>query len=141
VRLRSNSAGWAARCVIGKIKTMDQLTALVLRYPGIVNTPGIITLLGFAIFVFYYGYKGSASYHPAHLNALLKSCFKFGCYLMVCCCLWGCVLLGTQLSLARQSRPINPILASAVGMSWLLIIVPCLFANTPKRRQKGKPAK
>jgi len=113
---------------------MDELTALVLRYPGVVNTPAIITILGFAAFVFYYGFKGTQSYHPEHLNAIFKSCFKSGCYLMVCSCLWGCVLLGSQASLARQSRPINPVLASAVGVSWLLIIVPSLFANTPKRR-------
>ena len=114
---------------------MDELTALVEKYPGIVNTPVIIGILGFAMFIFFFGARGTRSFRPKRFSRILTICLRTGCYLMLFCCLWGCLLLGGQTSLAKQNhQAINLPLAATVGLSWLLIIVPCLLAENPKKR-------
>jgi len=67
---------------------------------------------------------------------VLAICLKSGCYLMIFCCLWGCLLLGSQTALAKH-QPLNPALAAAVGLNWLMIIVPCLLAEKPKKPAKS----
>jgi UDP-N-acetylmuramyl pentapeptide phosphotransferase/UDP-N-acetylglucosamine-1-phosphate transferase len=122
---------------MGMGKTMDELTALVERYPGVVNTPTIILILIFAAFVFYFVCRPTLSFPPGRFGRVLAICLKSGSYLMVSCCLWGCVLLGSQKSLAKQQHPINPVLAAAVVMAWGLIVVPYSLSK-PSRKKNDR---
>jgi putative copper export protein len=122
-------------------KTVNELTTLAERYPGVVNTPPILFILLFAFLVFRFGVRGRRSFRLKRCSQLLAKCLKSGCCLMIFCCLWVCFLLGSQTSLARQHQPFNLVLAATFGLSWLMIIVPCLLAENPKTRAKAAPLK
>jgi putative copper export protein len=117
-------------------KIVNGFTVLAEQYPGVLNIPLILVILLFAVAVFSFGSRGNRSFRPKRFRQLLATCLKLGCYLMIFCCLWGCFLLGSQTSLAKQRRPLNPLLEVAVGLSWLMVVVPCLLAEKP-----GKPVK
>jgi hypothetical protein len=122
-------------------KIVNGLTTLVEHYPGAANTPSIAGILLFAFFVFIFGARGGRSFRPKRFSQLLATCLKIGSYLMILCCLWGCFLLGSQTSLARQHQPLDPVLEAAVVLSWLMMIVPCLLAENPKTHAKAAPLK
>ena len=119
---------------------VDWLAGLMERHPRLADVPLIAVLLLLCVILFVFGFRRAPNFWPGRLGAILAVCYKVGCGLLMFYCLLGSVHFGMQASLARHGLSTNPVLLVGLIVSWLLVVVPCMFRDENKKREKRKPA-
>ena len=116
---------------------VDWLAGLMQHHPGSVNVPLIVVLLLFCL-VLIFGLWRVPSFWSGRLGTVLTACDKTGLGLIMLFCLLGCVHFGMQGSLARHVTSLPPAVSGVLVMSCLLVVVPCLFRDENKQREKRR---
>jgi hypothetical protein len=117
---------------------VDWLAGLMLRHPGIATVPLVAFLLLLCFALYAAGFRRVPYFWPGQLGAVLRVCFKSGLGLLMILCLLGCAHFAMQTGLARHSTFMSPFLLAVLVVCWLLVVVPCVFRDENRKREKRK---